>query len=140
MKTQWLLGALCLSLATTACNDVLGNNDGNFAFEVSPINYDPALTEGVEISPLAGAIQLDGLLVLPHSCHEITGDHRQAGTNITFTVTARASGFSCPAALAMVEYRAQSLGLSRGSYHVRVEHKIGTAAARVIAEDDVTVN
>lgn len=141
MKTRFLIGALCASLSASACSDVLSNNDGDFAFEVIPINYDPALTEGVEISVLSRAIQLDGVLVLSNGCHEITGDHRMTGTTIVFTVTARRTNFTCPDVIAMSQYRAVMLGLSQGTvYHVRVDHQVIGSAARVMAEEDVTVN
>jgi hypothetical protein len=134
------LFALCGALVAGGCNDILGDNDGNFAFQVVPINYDPDLTEGVQISVLLRTIELDGVVVLPSACYDVTGDHRMTDNTVTFTVTARSRGTGCPAALQMMQYRAQSLGLSRGTYRMRVIHQLDNGAQRIMAEENVTLD
>ena len=132
--------ALCAALVAAGCNDILGDNDGNFAFQVVPINYDPDLTEGVQISVLLRTIELDGILVLPSACYDVTGDHRMTDNTITFTVTARSRGTGCTAALQMMQYRAQSLGLSRGTYLMRVLHQLDNTTPRIMAEQNITLD
>jgi hypothetical protein len=138
MKMWRSLIAVAALLTTVSCNDILGDNDGNFAFEVIPLIYDPELTEGVEINVFSQTIQLDGILVLPNACHDVTGDQQISGNTINFKVTATPRG-TCNDVIQMQQYRAQLLSLDRGTYRVRVTHQLGTAAARVMADADVTI-
>lgn len=128
-----------LALTAVACDGIVGGDDDNFTFAAVAIAYDSAMVDNAEAVTVLRNIQIDGIIVLPHACHEVKGDYQRSGGTITLTVNATPVNPSCAGGIAPMQYRMQTFGLSRGPYRVRVYHRIGNSQTVLIAEHDLVV-
>jgi hypothetical protein len=131
---------LAVALGTAACNSITGNNDeDNFVFDSIVINYDSAMVDNAEAFGFIRNLQVDGLWLLPHRCHDIRGDYQRQGGLIVLTVLATPNGVSCPAAIAPLQYRLSTFGMDPGAYRVRVYHQFSGQTRTLIVEDDLVI-
>jgi hypothetical protein len=137
LKKSMLAGAV---LALAACNDILGESDGTFTFDVSALTYNETVVDTAEAAALINSVQIDGVIVLPHACHDLVPRHQRSGGRITVTVRANPTNPSCPAAMSALQYQLLSFGVSRGIYRVQVWHELPAQQPVLISQTDVTVN
>ena len=123
----------------TACDGIVGADDDNFVFDSVRVTYTTGMTDNAEAFGLLRNLQVDGLIVLPHPCHNVGGDYSRVGGQITLTVTATSVNSTCTAELTAMQYRLQTFGLPRGPLRVRVYHRFGTNQRTLIAEQDIVV-
>ena len=128
-----------MAVATAGCENILGNDDGSFTFDSDEIAYTTGMTDAVDIQPTFGGVLMEGVIVLPSPCYRLEGEQDRSSGNITFTINAIPTLTTCPGVVSARSYRVQTLGVSRGFYRVRVRHKIGDEAPRIIAEQNVQV-
>jgi hypothetical protein len=137
MKRKLFLIALCVAV-WSACNGIVGSGDDNFVFDSVRVNYDSAMVNNAEAFAALRQMQIDGLILLPHPCHTVTGEYRRVGAQIQLTVVATPTNTTCTAEMVAMQYRLQTFGMQPGPYRVRVYHKFGTQQT-LIAEQDIVV-
>ncbi len=138
MKRILLFVALCAGV-WSACNGIVGADDDNFVFDSVRVQYDSAMVDNAEAIAFIRQVQIDGLILLPHACHDVGGEYRRVSGQIQLTVRATPTSTACTAAIAPMEYRLQAFGMDRGPHRVRVYHQIGTATRVLIAEQDLVI-
>jgi hypothetical protein len=126
-------------LLGAACEGVLGNDDDNFVFDSIRVEYDSAMVANAEAIATLQNVQIDGLILLPHACHNLGGDYSRDGAQLTLTVIATPTNTTCTAAITAMQYRLITFGMPRGAYRVRVYHQFGTGQRTQIAEQDIVV-
>src|SRR5688572_21971428 len=128
----------CFALSVAACDGILGNDDDNFTFGAQQITFEEGMTNEAEINGLIRTIQVDGVFLLPHPCHNLRGNlNRTQGGIVEITITASSTSTTCPAQVQAMQYRLQTLGFSRGFYRVAVYHEIGGQPRTLINQQDV---
>lgn len=130
---------LFVALAATSCNDITGNNDGQFTFDFLPLTWEPSLADSAVAVAGAGTIQVSGVILLPTVCHALEGRHTISGRNITMTVRASRMNPTCDEEPDAASYRFESYGLDRGTHHLRVQHVIDGGSANIVLEEDIVM-
>lgn len=128
-----------VALLATSCNDITGNNDGQFTFDFLPLTWEPTLRDSAIAVAGAGTIQVSGVILLPTVCHSLQGRHNISGSTITMTVRATRMNATCAEDPDAASYRFESYGLRRGTHHVRVVHVIDNGSPSVVLEEDLVM-
>jgi hypothetical protein len=146
-KAKGLIACIALA-ALAACGDartepllppddaLMGKGrQGTLAFS-STTDYSVQYEQTATGAP--GAIQFTGSLTTPTPCYDVTASHRTGGSQVTLTVSARATGGGCIQVIANHNYEGAISRLASGTYDFEVIHEVGTSRS-VVFSDVVTV-
>ena len=140
MKLLRLFALGAMLLTAPACDSLLGNDDENFSFESVQINYTEGMEDEAEAVGVLRTLRIDGIIILPHPCHELQGELRRFGATYEMTVVADpTNNTGCTAQVQAVQYQGQSFGVPRGVLRVVIYHQIEGQPRRLINQVDVTV-
>ena len=118
IRARWSLPALLL---LAACGSPTEPSDVRFAFFTKVVFGLPTLA--TIATPGAGSIEVEGVLLAPHTAYELSGDANPALGRLDVAITARKAGPGLP--YPTQNYYAVTLSsLRRGSYALRVLHVI----------------
>lgn len=87
----------------------------------------------------AGVIDFQGSLQTGNPCYDVTGSHREQGSRVKVTVTARSTGGFCIQVITWHNYNGQVSGLSAGTYDFEIVHVVGNDSQTVYSQP-VTVS
>lgn len=142
MSSRLLACALVVTAAVWAgCSNITGSDDDNFSFNSQVVPYDSAMVDEALAVSLFGNLQIDGLMVLPNPCFQLTGDYRRTGAEVLFTASATPTSTTCAQQqVTAMQYRVQAFGVPRGLYRVKVHHLITGGQIKLVSETSVAVN
>ena len=141
MKTMRSLLICALALVATGCDGILGSDDDdNFTFSAQRTEYTEGMVNEAEVSALVRTIQIDGIFLLPHSCHTLRGNlNRNQRGEVDVVITATSNNTTCQPEIHAMDYRLQTFGYSRGFYRVRVFHEIVGQPRELITQADILI-
>jgi hypothetical protein len=139
MKTTRMLLISALALGTASCDGILGGDDDNFTFAAQRIEFTEGMVNEAEVNALIRTIQVDGVFLLPHPCHNMRGSLRRTqGGTVEVSIIASPTS-TCEPEVQAMQYRLQTLGFSRGFYRIRVFHEISGQPRQQITEADILI-
>ena len=133
------IAALTALMGIAGCDGILGNDDANFSFQSTAIGFTEGMTDEANAAGVIGNLQVDGIMITPHPCHDLKGSLTRNGANVEVTVTATATNTGCTGQIQAYQYRLQSFGLPRGTVRVSIYHRIGSEPRRLIEQLDVAI-
>jgi hypothetical protein len=139
MKLSRVLALCALVVVGGGCDSILGGDSDEVSFQSVRINYTQGTQEEAVAVGVIGTLQIDGIFVMPHPCHELRANMNRVAANIEVSVVAEQTNTTCTAEVSAMQYRVQSFGLNRGVYRVSVYHQIRGQARRLISQTDVAV-
>jgi hypothetical protein len=117
-RARWSLPALLL---LGACSSPTEPSDVRLAFFTKVVFGLPTLA--TIATPGAGTIEVEGVLLAPHTSYDLSGDATPAVGRLDVAITARKAGTGLP--YPTQNYYAVTLSsLRRGDYAVRVMHVV----------------